>query len=329
MSERLGRYVLERRIGVGGMGEVFRAIAVGEAGFARPLAIKRLLPLLSRDAGFVRAFVAEARLAARLHHPGIVQVYEFAQAGEHHYLSMELVDGVDLGRVGAAIRRAQRPLEAGVACFVASEVAAALDYAHALGDDDGRSLELVHRDVTPSNVMVTAAGAVKLLDFGVAKVSARIADERTRTGVLKGKAGYVSPEAADGRAVDRRGDLFALGVVLWELLAARRLFHGVDELDALRRVRAAEVPPLDAPPDVDAVVRRLLARAPDARFATGAEVVDALAPIVHRLGGDALTLGRATAAFIADAADDPADEPRAPTLDQRPRSRRRWPWSRG
>jgi serine/threonine protein kinase len=324
MIERFGRFRLHERIGAGGMGEVFRAVVDGEAGFQRPLAIKRLHPLLSRDAGFVRAFLDEARLAARLHHPGIVQVYELGRVGEHYFLAMELVEGIDLGRLGAALRRRREPLDVGVACFIASEVAAALDYAHAL-DDGGRPLELVHRDVSPANVMVSAAGAVKLLDFGVAKVSARIADEHTRTGVIKGKAGYLSPEQADGRPIDRRSDLFSLGVVLYELLAARRLFHGIDDLDALRQVRAAVIPAVPSlPPDVDVALRRLLARAPGERFARGAEVVDALSPAVHRAAGDAYTLGRAVLALADEAAAPPAAGP--PTMSAPPR--RRWPWSR-
>jgi serine/threonine protein kinase len=185
----------------------------------------------------------------------------------------------------------------GVACYIAAEIASALAYAHALTDDAGRPLAIVHRDVSPSNIRVTPLGGLKLLDFGIARAAGHLRDERTLTGTLKGKISYMSPEQADGQPVDRRTDVFALGIVLYECLTLERLFRGEDDFETLRLVREAKVwppssvrPELDA--DVDAVVARMLARAPEARYQSCDEVAQALEPIVRRLDGDAAALRR-------------------------------------
>ncbi len=204
-----GRYRLIERIGAGGMAIVYRAIADGPEGFARSFVIKRLLPELSRDPNFARMIVSEARLSALLQHPNIVQVFELGQVGDESYIAMEYVDGIDLVMLIKACLKKQAPLPVAAACYIVSEVATALAYAHELCDDGGQSLGIVHRDVTPSNIMVTMTGGVKLLDFGIAKAASAVQEERTRTGSLKGKISYLSPEQAEGYKVDRRSDIFA------------------------------------------------------------------------------------------------------------------------
>ena len=292
-----GRYCLLDRLAVGGMGEIHRATVDGPGGFQRTVAVKRVLPELSDDPSFVAAFVREAQLAARLHHPSIIGVYDFDAIDGRHYLAMEYVDGLDLSRLIDHAAHVGEPVPVGIAAFIAGEIAAALDYAHALTDENGAALGIVHRDVSPGNIMVTARGATKLLDFGVAKAVESITDEHTRTGIVKGNVSYLAPEQAEGLAIDGRADLFSLGAVLWECLTLRRLFHGLDDLDTLRLIRRAEVaPPSTVRPDMDAeldaVVLRLLARDPARRFARGGDVVRALGPIVHRLHGDNVALGR-------------------------------------
>jgi serine/threonine protein kinase len=288
----LGRYRLVEKLGGGGMGVVFRAIAAGPHGFERPFAVKRIIPHLARDPQFSEMLAAEARLCALLRHPNIVQVYELGVSDGEVFLAMEYVEGHDVARIFRHCRQLGRPVPVGVVLHVVREVASALAHAHALTDAGGKALSIVHRDVSPSNVMVTLDGAVKLVDFGIAKAASHVRDEQTRTGTLKGKLSYMSPEQADGLRVDHRTDLFSLGVVAYECLTLERLFRGDDDLHTLRLVRQAEVaPPSTLRPeiggDVDAVVMRMLARDREARFGSGEEIVEALTPIVHRLHGDA------------------------------------------
>jgi serine/threonine protein kinase len=278
-----GRYRLLEQLGYGGMARVFRAVVDGPKGFAHELCIKRIRPEHSRNDRFVNMLASEARLCGLLRHPSIVQVHEFGEVEGDYYLAMELVEGHTLITVLRALARSARRMPVGVACHVINELAGALGYAHALADGEGRRLEIVHRDVSPSNIMLGALGTVKLLDFGIAKAAAHLRDEHTTTGTLKGKLGYMSPEQAEGLAVDSRSDLFALGVVFWELLTQRRLFAGNSDLEQLRMVREAKVEPPSRvvsgiDPAVDAVVLKLLARLPDQRYARGEDVMAALTP---------------------------------------------------
>ncbi|MCA1665492.1 MAG: serine/threonine protein kinase, partial [Myxococcales bacterium] len=288
---RFGHYRLVERIGAGGMAEVHRAVAEGPGGFARTVVIKRMLPQLCDDDAFVRMLLAEGRLTALLHHPSIVQLYEVGEVDGVFYLAMEHVDGVDLSSLMRAAL-ARLPLPPPVACAIACELAGALAYAHARTDDGGAPCAIVHRDVSPANIMITAAGTVKLLDFGIAKAADSLRDVETRTGTLKGKAAYMSPEQAEGEPIDRRTDVFALGVVLHEMLTLRRLFRGDDDLQTLKRVRACDVAPpstlragIDG--ELDAVVMKMLARRADDRFGSCDEVLAALTPVARRLHGDA------------------------------------------
>src|SRR5579859_624404 len=200
-----GPYRLQRRLARGGMAEVFLARHIGVEGFERRVAIKRILPHLSDSEGFRSMFLDEARLAAQLSHPNVVHIYDFGRAGDYDFIAMEFVDGVDIGQL---IRRGRKhPVPFELAARILSDVCGALHYAHRITDAGGRPLNLVHRDVSPQNVLVSYDGVVKLVDFGIAK--AAFAAGRTRPGVVKGKYAYMSPEQVEGRALDGRSDLFS------------------------------------------------------------------------------------------------------------------------
>jgi serine/threonine-protein kinase len=278
-GERVGPYELVAPIGRGGMAEVFRARRVDGTRGA-DVALKRILPAFAGEPAFAKMFAIEAERAAALAHPHIVRVLD---AGEG-WLAMELVEGWSLGRVVAALRPRGRGAAPKSVVAVARAVAAALGYVHARG--------LVHRDVSPSNVLVGDDGSVKLCDFGIAKALDAVADElRTRTGALKGKIPYMSPEQASGLAVDARSDQFSLGAVVHELLTGRRLFDGAGDLATLALVRAAEVDPpsmavAGVPRALDEVCLRLLARSPAERFPDCAAVERALADVAAALGAE-------------------------------------------
>ncbi len=231
-DDQAGRYRLVRRLGAGGMADVFRAELVGAEGITRDLVVKRILPSLSNDAEAVAMFVEEARIAARLHHPNVVQVYEFGRSGDRYFLAMELVDGCDL----AALLRHERPSLDALA-WVFLELLDGLAYVHALRGSDGAPLGLVHRDVSPHNVLLGAAGEVKLADFGIATVAARVEPD----GGVRGKYAYMAPEHARGEALDARADLFAVGAMLYEALTGRRVFPSVEGRVALDDVREGRV----------------------------------------------------------------------------------------
>ncbi len=264
-----GRYRLARRVCVGGTAEVFEAEAFDAAGaFERVVALKRLLPHAEEDEALVAAFVGEARLVAQLDHPGIAGVYELGRARGSHYLAMEYVRGRDLKQVQRRLAEDGRRAGAGLVAAVGGQVAEALAYVHGFVDASGVPLKIVHRDVSPHNLMVERSGRVKLVDFGIARYEGR--GERTATGVLKGKHGYLSPEQVRREAIDGRSDLFSLGVVLWELAAGRRLFEGGSLIERLARIEAAEVPALsevapDIAPALEVLVMACLARDPDDR----------------------------------------------------------------
>ncbi len=273
----LARYRLVRRIGAGGMAEVFRAELVGAEGVTRELVVKRMLHSLALDPEAVAMFIEEARIAARLRHPNVVQVYEFGKSGDSYFLAMELVEGCDLA---AVIRHAggQR-LPLGAAAFVLFELLEGLAYVHELTDAKGSPLGLVHRDVSPHNVLLGFAGEVKLADFGIAQVGARIEAGTAEEGV-RGKRAYMAPEQARGEPLDARADIFAAGLVLFELLTGRRAYEGRAEvlIEAAREGRvealATVVPELH--PALCEVADRALAPERDARFQSAREFRDAL-----------------------------------------------------
>jgi serine/threonine-protein kinase len=287
-----GRFLLVERVAIGGMAEVYAAVDRTDPG-RRLCAIKRLLPTLAEDRELVRLFLDEARLTVQLEHPGVVAVHELGRIGAGYYMAMEYVPGRDLRALVALHRRRGERIPVDVAAHVVARAAEALDHAHRRLGPDGTALRVVHRDVSPGNVLVGFDGIVRVIDFGIASAAlrgARAAPGRGGGGpVLRGKFGYMSPELVRGLPVDRRSDVFALGIVLHELLAGERLFAGPSELAVMERVRAAEVrPPSASRPDLpralDAVVLRALAREPEDRFAWASELAAALAPF-DPLGG--------------------------------------------
>jgi hypothetical protein len=274
-----GDYVLRERIGAGGMAEIFLASQQGIEGFEKRLVIKRILPTLSDDEQFVRMFIEEAKLCVALRHRNIVQVYDLGEIEQQYFIAMEYVDGRDLLKTLAACGRKKIGFPTDIALFIVMEVLKGLEHAHRLKSSDGRPLGIIHRDVSPSNVLLSFDGEVKIGDFGIAKATTR---EKTATGILKGKFGYMAPEQVTGAPIDHRADIFAVGILLYELLTGHRLFAGKNDLAVLERVRDAviEPPPRKYRPDLDArleaIVHRALARRPDERFQSASELHDAL-----------------------------------------------------
>jgi serine/threonine-protein kinase len=276
-----GRYQLLQRIAIGGMAEIFRARQTGVHGFEKILVIKRILPHLAADPEFLAMFVDEAKLQCALQHPKIVQVLEFGEVAGQYYIALEHVDGMDaLGLLrGCAHRRQRLPVR--LAVHVACEILDALDYAHSKHGPDGAPLGIVHRDVSPSNVFISRRGDVKLGDFGIARATEKQRQSKTQAGTLKGKYGYMAPEQVVGAPVDGRADLFAVGIVLSEMLMGRRLFTAPNDLDVLLMVRDARLERLDRhgadiPQPLRKILDRMLARDPEARFPTAGAVRDAL-----------------------------------------------------
>ena len=274
-----------QRIATGGMAEVYLARRAGPHGFAKTVAVKRILPQLARDLDFVAMFVDEARVTANLCHPNIVQVFDFGEHDDELYMAMEYVDGTTGARLirAAASKDEELPLE--VSLHVALSILRGLEYAHAARDEHGRPLHLVHRDVSPGNVLIDRSGAVKLTDFGIARAAEF--ERRTDAGQLKGKLGYMSPEQVTGKELDARSDLFTLGIVLAEMVTLRPLFSGGRELDVLLRIRDADLSPLDragsrVPDDVKAVLLRALAKDKLLRYASASAFAEAIEEIIRR-----------------------------------------------
>lgn len=270
---------LQRRLGAGGMAEVFLAKKRGAEGTYKQLVLKRILPEHSKSRRFRHMFVEEAHLATRLNHPNIVQVYEFSHSGEELLLSMEYVEGVDLGKMIRAARKRGRRIPYWVSAFVVAEVAKGLHYAHERKDEGGLPLAIVHRDVSPQNILISFGGVVKIADFGIASANLF----REETGVLKGKFGYMSPEQARGEKVDRRSDIYALGVVLYEMLCGKSPYGGLKDEALAQAVRygasikAPTEEDEDIPEPLEAIVMQALARSPAERFASARDMSGAVA----------------------------------------------------
>src|SRR5271170_2903392 len=262
------------------MATVFLARLSGVGGFQRFTAIKRLHPHLAREPEFIEMFLEEARLAARIHHPNVVPILEIGTSEEGYYIVMEYVEGDTLGRLLARSAQTGLRLPTKVGLRVIIDMLAGLDAAHELKDDDDNPFGIVHRDISPQNVLVGVDGSSRLSDFGVARATSKLST--TRTGQLKGKLAYMAPEQAKGaKDIDRRADIFAAGVVLWEVLACRRLFKGDGEADTLNKVLNEPIPPVRSlapmvPAALEAVVARALERDRTKRFATAAEFADSL-----------------------------------------------------
>jgi eukaryotic-like serine/threonine-protein kinase len=269
------------------MAEVYRAVAHGLEGFKRVFVIKRILKEKSATPEFVEMFVNEARISALLNHPNIVQIYDFGQIDGSYFLAMEHLRGKDLLSVLRQQRVADQRVLPEVAAYICQQTALGLDYAHTLGHS-GKNLKIVHRDVSPSNIMLLRAGGVKLLDFGIAKAAMEIrSDNDTQAGLVKGKLSYVSPEQIRGAAdIDGRADIFALGVVLWETLTGKRLFFDKNDFQTMRNVMERPIPPpstqrADIPPALDFIVLRALEREAERRYPNARAMADELEAVLQ------------------------------------------------
>src|SRR3954447_7331614 len=275
---RLGRYQIIGRLATGGMAEGYLALSGDVPGFRTLVVVKRILPHLASNAQFIRMFLDEARLAALLDHPNIVRIIEVGHDGEDYFLVMELVQGKPLSAVLRKAAREHKPPAPALTSYLISQAAHGLAYAHTLTDGEGRPLGVVHRDVSPQNVLISFEGAVKMIDFGVARAFGRVA--HTSPGGLKGKIEYMSPEQASAEEVDHRADVFALGVVLWEVLTGRRLYRRETELATMRAIvddpiaHPSEL--VSIAPELDAIVMRALRKRKDARFGSAHEMAVAL-----------------------------------------------------
>jgi len=257
------RYRVVERLESGGMAEVFRAESEGLQGFRKQVAIKRVLPHLTEKKKFIAMFLDEARLSARLSHSNCVQVFDIGVGDNAFFIVMEYVDGANLKGIADAVRRQGRDFPIPAAAWVAHEICKGLSYAHELNDHNGLPMNLVHRDMSPPNVLITKYGEVKIVDFGLAKASSQL--EKSEPGIIKGKFAYLSPEAAMGQEVDKQTDIFAVGIMLWELLAGQRLFLGETDFQTVKRVQTAYVPPLSqinrrVPPELERIVNRVLVK---------------------------------------------------------------------
>jgi serine/threonine protein kinase len=277
VGEPFGKYVLVGDIAVGGMAEVFLGVQQGLAGVLKVVVLKRVLPHYTADEQFVRMFIDEARIAARLDHPNIVRTYEFGAHEGQYYTAMEYLPGEDLRSILRRLVRTKQRMPLHLAVGIVMQLCAGLHCAHQLTDTSGRPLNLVHRDINPANVIITYGGETKVIDFGVAKTNTTA----TVTGTIKGKIAYMPPEQVLARGVDQRSDIFSAGVVLWELLTGRRLFGRESDAATLYAIMNDPIPlpsryRPDVPRELDAIVMRALSRTPADRFTTADEMAAAL-----------------------------------------------------
>ncbi|MDF3067697.1 MAG: Serine/threonine protein kinase PrkC, regulator of stationary phase [Polyangiaceae bacterium] len=281
------RYKIVERIAAGGMAEVYRGESAGIEGFRKKVAIKRVLPKLSQNREFIHMFLDEARLCAYLSHSKCVQVFDIGQAAGAHFIVMEYVDGADLQGVLEHLQRQAERMPVEVACLIAMHVGEGLAYAHDARDHNEEPLGIVHRDISPHNVLMTRFGEVKLVDFGLAKASSHLtADEED---IVKGKFGYLAPEVTLGLGADRRVDIFAAGILLWEMLSGRRLFKGDTDVETFKQAQAAAVPDIrqlrpEVGEDIAYVLGRALARDREQRYQQAGDFVKDLAAVLNRLG---------------------------------------------
>ena len=285
-ANSLGKYRLIAELGHGGMAEVYLAVVRGPAGFNKLVVIKQIRPQLAEDPEFLGMFLDEARLAARLSHPNVVQTNEVGQEGERYFIAMEYLEGQPLNRVTHRLQKAGG-LSLPMNLRIVADALAGLHHAHELTDYDGTPLKVVHRDVTPHNVFVTYDGQVKVVDFGIAK--ALNSSSETRTGVLKGKVAYMAPEQARGERVDRRADIFSVGVMMWEAATGKRLWKGVPDITILQRLLSGEIPTPrsikpELPEKLEAIILKALSHQREDRYETAADLQNAIDAYLEECG---------------------------------------------
>ncbi|MFO0723729.1 MAG: serine/threonine-protein kinase [Myxococcota bacterium] len=287
--ELFGKYELLEKIATGGMAEIFRAVSSSIGGFRKIVAVKRILPHLSNDAEFVSLFIAEAKLAVSLNHGNIVQIFDFGRVDTSHYIAMEFIEGRDLTQILIKQSRRRKLVPIEVGCFVLAQMLRGLEYAHTRRAPNGDLLGVVHRDVSPHNVLVSYDGEVKITDFGIAKARNHVT--LTKPGIILGKFAYMSPEQARGEAVDARTDVYASGITLYEALTGRRLFYSDDPAQTLAKVRNPRIPLPSKynpaiPAELDTIVLRALSPRLDERFQTARELATALSSFLARTAPD-------------------------------------------
>jgi serine/threonine protein kinase/Tfp pilus assembly protein PilF len=273
--KQFGKYQLLDKIVIGGMAELFRAKLTGAQGFEKLIAVKKILPNLSREENLVTAFIDEAKLAALLHHENIIQIYDFGSMDDQYFIAMEYLFGKDLRTITRTARAKDLALGLENILYIVSRICAGLDYSHHLRDLQGKPLNIIHRDINPQNILITYEGQVKIIDFGIAKAASH--NTQTRENLIKGKLAYMSPEQANGQKIDHRSDIFSTGIILYELLAARRMFSG-ETMHVLSLVRDAEYDPPeevipDLPDKLNALLHRALAKEPDERYQSAGEML--------------------------------------------------------
>jgi len=305
-----GSYILLEKIATGGMAELFKAKKKGVEGFEKVLAIKRILPHLSDNEEFVKMFVDEAKLAAQLTHPSIVQIYELGKVDSSLFIAMELVEGKDARSILKKTKQLNMPVPIPLSIYIASKLCSALDYAHRMKNQQGDLMNIVHRDVSPQNILVSFEGEVKLVDFGIAKAAVKA--HQTQIGALKGKLLYMSPEQASAKHVDKRSDIFALGIVLWEMIANRSLFYekGDSEVSIIDKVRDAIIPDIKKyrptiPLELQAILLKALTKEASNRYQDASEMLTDLDNLLHhlRIQVTQSTISRYISALFADNLD--------------------------
>lgn len=279
VPDRIGPYQVLERISAGGMAEVYRAKQTGADNFERPVAIKRILPHIARDPNFIAMFQAEAKLAVQLQHGNICQIYQLGRHEDSFYIALEYVDGRDVGAILDLHQKQNKPIPLPQACYIIGRVCEGLDYAHNKKSSQGEPLNIIHRDISPPNLLISYEGEIKLIDFGLAKaVGSSI---QTQAGIIKGKLAYMSPEQVRGATLDLRSDVFAVGIVFFELLTARRLFRRDSDLETFDAVRQCRVPrPSEINPGIPKALEEILltalARDVDKRYQSAGAMNEAI-----------------------------------------------------
>ena len=320
-----GRYLLTDRIGEGGMAEVYKARSRVAEGLSKQLVVKKIRPEFACQEDFARMFVDEAKIALSLNHANIVQVFDFGKVRDDHFLAMEWIDGIDLMQLFQAVRAVGDAFPPVIAAYIAHRVSSGLAYAHRKTDDEGRPLGIVHRDISPHNIMISYAGQVKILDFGIARTARQDAEDRPQADhgdapeeTIKGKVAYMSPEQATGRTLDGRSDIYSLGIVLFELLTGELLFRDKDRMKALERVRTEPPPSLRAlaphvPEPLVTIVERALARDPDDRYPSATAIRADLAEFLHH--ADPVVDDEVLAEFVQSYTSRPQSETKVGIAD--------------
>ena len=282
--DRIGPYVLVKKMAKGGMAELFLSDYLSEDGFRKQVAVKRILPHLAENTDFIQMFTREARLAALLHHPNIVQIFDFKKIDNAYLISMEYIDGKNLGEIISGLKKGI-PYE--IAGFIIAEICKGLDYSHSKRDDmTGEPLNIVHRDISPQNILVSYRGEVKISDFGISKAQSE--PSLTQVGVIKGKMSYLSPEQAMGEQADARVDIYALGLVYYEILTGKRVYHFENDIEAIRTIPTMDIKPIieeipDLPREVNDLIMKCLERNRESRFQSASEVFKELARLKKSL----------------------------------------------